>query len=89
MAIWARLALKSWKSTPMLSPVLAIGDDIRLNLIGIKNSYKLQSFNTLFLGVYTMRDSFLVNGVAFKKTISYAGFEQQPKQFLNPKRYFC
>ncbi|KAL5675609.1 hypothetical protein ACJX0J_011740, partial [Zea mays] len=28
----------------------------------------------------TMRDSFLVNGVAFKKTFSYAGFEQQPKK---------
>lgn len=32
-----------------------------------------------------MRDSFLVNGVAFKKTFSYAGFEQQPKKFDNPK----
>ena len=32
-----------------------------------------------------MRDSFLVNGVAFKKTFSYAGFEQQPKKFLTPK----
>ncbi len=32
-----------------------------------------------------MRDSFLVNGVAFKKTFSYAGFEQQPKKFLSPK----
>lgn len=32
-----------------------------------------------------MRDSFLVNGVAFKKTFSYVGFEQQPKKFLNPK----
>lgn len=32
-----------------------------------------------------MRDSFLVNGVAFKKTFSYAGFEQQPKKCLNPK----
>ena len=27
-----------------------------------------------------MRDSFLVKGVAFKKTFSYAGFEQQRKQ---------
>lgn len=33
----------------------------------------------------TMRDSFLVNGVAFKKTFSYAGFEQQPKKFVIPK----
>ena len=30
-------------------------------------------------------DSFLVDGVAFKKTFSYAGFEQQPKRFENPK----
>lgn len=27
----------------------------------------------------------LVQGVAFKKTFSYAGFEQQPKQFDQPK----
>ena len=28
-----------------------------------------------------LRDSFLVDGVAFKKTFSYAGFEMQPKQY--------
>lgn len=33
----------------------------------------------------SITDSFLVRGVAFKKTFSYAGFEQQPKQFTNPK----
>lgn len=27
----------------------------------------------------------LVDGVAFKKTFSYAGFEQQPKKFDQPK----
>ena len=32
-----------------------------------------------------VQDSFLVKGVAFKKTFSYAGFEQQPKKFKNPK----
>jgi T-complex protein 1 subunit eta len=32
-----------------------------------------------------MQDSLLVKGVAFKKTFSYAGFEQQPKSFENPK----
>jgi hypothetical protein len=30
-----------------------------------------------------LRDSFLVDGVAFKKTFSYAGFEQQPKSFAS------
>lgn len=32
-----------------------------------------------------MEDSLFVDGVAFKKTFSYAGFEQQPKSFTNPK----
>eukprot|EP00835_Amoeboradix_gromovi_P003721 NODE_257_length_12663_cov_0.723655.p2 type:complete len:427 gc:universal NODE_257_length_12663_cov_0.723655:12481-11201(-) len=32
-----------------------------------------------------MEDSMVVDGVAFKKTFSYAGFEQQPKSFENPK----
>ena len=32
-----------------------------------------------------LEDSFLVDGVAFKKTFSYAGFEMQPKTYLNPK----
>jgi T-complex protein 1 subunit eta len=32
-----------------------------------------------------MEESLLVRGVAFKKTFSYAGFEQQPKKILNPK----
>jgi len=33
----------------------------------------------------SVTDSFLVQGVAFKKTFSYAGFEQQPKYLENPK----
>ncbi|KAL3231166.1 T-complex protein 1 subunit eta [Nakaseomyces bracarensis] len=32
-----------------------------------------------------MEESLFVDGVAFKKTFSYAGFEQQPKRFTNPK----
>jgi T-complex protein 1 subunit eta len=32
-----------------------------------------------------VRQSFLVSGVAFKKTFSYAGFEQMTKLFQNPK----
>lgn len=32
-----------------------------------------------------MQDSLFIDGVAFKKTFSYAGFEQQPKHFENPK----
>ncbi|KAK7679375.1 T-complex protein 1 subunit eta [Cerrena zonata] len=33
----------------------------------------------------SMEDSLFVDGVAFKKTFSYAGFEQQPKKFTNAK----
>jgi T-complex protein 1 subunit eta len=33
----------------------------------------------------SITDSLLVDGVAFKKTFSYAGFEQQPKRFDQPK----
>lgn len=31
-----------------------------------------------------LRDSFLVDGVAFRKTFSYAGFEMQPKRYEDP-----
>jgi len=33
----------------------------------------------------SVTDSYLVHGVAFKKTFAYAGFEQQPKSFKKPK----
>jgi len=33
----------------------------------------------------SLEDSLLVDGVAFKKCFSYAGFEQQPKKIPNPK----
>jgi T-complex protein 1 subunit eta len=33
----------------------------------------------------SVTDSMLVQGVAFKKTFAYAGFEQQPKAFQRPK----
>jgi T-complex protein 1 subunit eta len=49
-------------------------DDLDENLIGIK---KVPGGG--------MEDSLFIDGVAFKKTFSYAGFEQQPKQFTTPK----
>ena len=45
-----------------------------LNLIGVKK-----------VPGGEVRQSFLVRGVAFKKTFSYAGFEQMTKKFVNPK----
>lgn len=49
-------------------------DDLNEKLIGIKK-----------ITGGALQDSLFVNGVAFKKTFSYAGFEQQPKSFDNPK----
>ncbi|KAG5492806.1 hypothetical protein JKF63_01386 [Porcisia hertigi] len=54
--------------------VMSLDDDMNLGLIGIKK-----------VAGGSMRDSILVDGVAFKKTFSYAGFEQQRKKFNNPK----
>jgi T-complex protein 1 subunit eta len=48
-------------------------DDLNENLIGIKK-----------ITGGALQDSMFVDGVAFKKTFSYAGFEQQPKSFANP-----
>ncbi|KAG9299632.1 hypothetical protein G9A89_020803 [Geosiphon pyriformis] len=49
-----------------------------------------QDLNERLIGIKripggAMQDSLLIDGVAFKKTFSYAGFEQQPKYFENPK----
>lgn len=54
--------------------VLSLDGDLDISMIGIK---KVQGGSAT--------DSQLVQGVAFKKTFSYAGFEQQPKKFNNPK----
>lgn len=48
-------------------------DDLDESLIGVK---KIPGGG--------MQDSQLIRGVAFKKTFTYAGAEQQPKSFVNP-----
>lgn len=49
-------------------------DDLDKSLIGIKK-----------VTGGSVTDSKLIEGVAFRKTFSYAGFEQQPKKFQTPK----
>ncbi len=39
----------------------------------------------MFLRCANFQESRLVDGVAFKKTFSYAGFEMQQKKYLKPK----
>ncbi|RKP06266.1 T-complex protein 1 subunit eta [Thamnocephalis sphaerospora] len=60
-------------------------EELNERLIGIKKV----AGGALEVGILGLSgdavDSMLVDGVAFKKTFSYAGFEQQPKAFDNPK----
>jgi len=48
-------------------------DDLDESLIGVKK-----------IAGGGLQDSLLVKGVAFKKTFTYAGAEQQPKHFVDP-----
>eukprot|EP01087_Luapelamoeba_hula_P020453 TRINITY_DN697_c0_g1_i2.p1 TRINITY_DN697_c0_g1~~TRINITY_DN697_c0_g1_i2.p1 ORF type:complete len:618 (-),score=136.46 TRINITY_DN697_c0_g1_i2:28-1701(-) len=61
-------------SKMVVDAVMSLDDDLDINLIGIKKEKG-----------GSMEDTLLVEGVAFKKCFSYAGFEQQPKKFVNPK----
>lgn len=65
---------KEFFSDMVVQAVELLEDDLNKNFIGIKK-----------VTGGSVTDSFLVEGVAFKKTFSYAGFEQQPKKFENPK----
>ena len=58
----------------VVDAVMYLGDDLLKSDIGIKK-----------ITGGSVTDSFMVHGVCFRKTFSYAGFEQQPKRFENPK----
>lgn len=65
---------KDFFSEMVVDAVMHLEDDLDKSYLGIKK-----------VTGGSVTDSFLVEGVAFKKTFSYAGFEQQPKKFDNPK----
>jgi len=67
-------AQKDFFANMIVEAVLHLDEDAPLNMIGVKK-----------VPGGSVTDSFLVQGVAFKKTFSYAGFEQQPKSFESPK----
>eukprot|EP01027_Heterolobosea_sp_BB2_P025272 GEZU01038781.1.p1 GENE.GEZU01038781.1~~GEZU01038781.1.p1 ORF type:complete len:572 (-),score=215.95 GEZU01038781.1:179-1894(-) len=67
-------ANKEFFAKMVVDAVMHLDEDLDIDLIGIK---KVQGG--------ALQDSMLVDGVAFKKAFSYAGFEQQPKKFENPK----
>ena len=65
---------KPFFSNMVVEAVLCLDqDDLNENLIGVK---KIPGGG--------MQDSLLISGVAFKKTFTYAGAEQQPKIFKDP-----
>jgi T-complex protein 1 subunit eta len=66
-------AQKDFFSQMAVKAVLSLEGNMDLNMIGIKR-----------VAGGSITDSNLVDGVAFKKTFAYAGFEQQPKSFKNP-----
>jgi len=65
---------KDFFANMVVDAVQHLSDDLDKQDIGIKK-----------VTGGSVTDSFLVEGVCFKKTFSYAGFEQQPKTFDNPK----
>jgi len=58
----------------VVDAVQSLDDDMDLSMIGMAK-----------VPGGSVTECKLVQGVAFKKTFSYAGFEQQPKKFTNPK----
>ncbi len=57
----------------VVEAVLKLDEDLDKSMIGVKQ-----------ITGGSITDSQIIEGVAFKKTFSYAGFEQQPKSFENP-----
>ena len=65
---------KEFFADMVVEAVQHLDDDLDKKMIGIKK-----------VTGGSVTDSMLIEGVAFKKTFSYAGFEQQEKKFDNPK----
>lgn len=65
---------KDFFSKMVVEAVLKLDDLLPLNMIGIKK-----------VTGGALEESLLIDGVAFKKTFSYAGFEMQPKNYKDCK----
>jgi len=65
---------KTFFSNMCVDAISMLGQDLSVSGVGIKK-----------VTGGSLTDTMLIDGVAFKKTFSYAGFEQQPKRFENPK----
>jgi len=65
---------KTFFAEMSVDAVSMLGEDLAMSAVGIKK-----------ITGGSLKETMLVEGVAFKKTFSYAGFEQQPKKIENPK----
>ncbi|XP_019697576.1 T-complex protein 1 subunit eta isoform X1 [Harpegnathos saltator] len=65
---------KSYFSKLVVKAVLTLDNSLPLNMIGIKK-----------VSGGALENSELIEGIAFKKTFSYAGFEMQPKRYYSCK----
>ncbi len=65
---------KEYFAPMIVESVCMLDQDLNLGLVGIKK-----------VPGGSVTDSKLIRGMAFEKTFSYAGFEQQPKYFKSPK----
>ena len=64
---------KEFFAPMVVDAILNLDSNLDLKMVGIKK-----------VAGGSVTDSALIPGVAFKKTFAYAGFEQQPKSFVNP-----
>lgn len=65
---------KDFFAKMVVDAVMSLDTLLPLDMIGIKK-----------VPGGSLEESLLIDGVAFKKTFSYAGFEMQPKRYNNPK----
>lgn len=65
---------KTFFANMTVDAISLLGDHLSVSGVGIKK-----------VTGGSLTDTMLIDGVAFKKTFSYAGFEQQPKSFTDPK----
>lgn len=65
---------KEFFANMVVDAVMSLDTLLPLDMIGIKK-----------VPGGSLEESILIDGVAFKKTFSYAGFEMQPKRYNNPK----
>lgn len=82
--------LKKCAQTSLNSKIISKYKEFFSDMVVNAVEHLEEDLDKSFIGVKkvtggSITDSFLVEGVAFRKTFSYAGFEQQPKKFENPK----